>query len=148
MAHDRQGARIAATRQPTLLGVGGEVVNQIKHQTTPSRLVTGTNAGPIITMEVLIKQEIILPIGVALKGPLTAKDWSKAFSIACENGNESVREILGNFVEVCHLAATGWEFNLEVVAEIRVVDTQRANDREVDWHPDRPAPVAVAAEQA
>ena len=69
------GSRIAATRQATLLGVGGEVVKQIKHQTTPSRLVAGTNAGPIVTMEVLIKQEIILPIGVVLEGLLTAKDW-------------------------------------------------------------------------
>ena len=69
------GSRIAATRQPTLLGVGGEVVNQIKHQTTPSRLVAGTNAGPIISMEVLIKQQMVLPVGVALKGLLAAKDW-------------------------------------------------------------------------
>ena len=110
--------------------------------------MAGTNAGPIVAMEVLIKQQMVLPIGVILKGLLTPKDWSKAFSIGCENRDNSVREILGNFVEVCHLAAARREFNLEVVAVIRVVDSQGANDREVDWHPDWPAPVTVATEHA
>lgn len=75
MALNWNGSRIAATRQPTLLGVRGEVVNQIQHQTTPSRLVAGTNAGPIVAMEVFIKQQIVLPVGIALKGLLAAKDW-------------------------------------------------------------------------
>jgi hypothetical protein len=38
--------------------------------------VVGTNAGPIVTMEVLIKEQIILPVGIALEGLLAAKDWS------------------------------------------------------------------------
>jgi hypothetical protein len=51
-------------------------VGQINDQTTPAGLVAGANAGPIVTMEVLIKQEIIIPIGVVLEGLLVAKDWS------------------------------------------------------------------------
>jgi len=75
MALNWDGSRIAATRQTTLLCVRGEVVNQIQHQTTPSRLVAGTNAGPIVAMEVFIKQQMVLPVGVALKGLLVTKDW-------------------------------------------------------------------------
>ncbi len=55
VAPNRHESRIAATRQPTLLGIGGEVVNQINNQATPSGLVAGTNAGTIVAMEVLIK---------------------------------------------------------------------------------------------
>ena len=116
-------SRIATACQPNLLSVDGEVVNQIKHQTTPSGLVAGTNAGPTVTMEVLIKQEIILPIGVVLEGLLTSKDWPKAFSVGCENRNEPVSKMLSNLIEIRHLAAACWEFNLEVVAVIRIVDT-------------------------
>ena len=46
----------------------------IRHQTTPAGLVAGTNAGPIVAMEILIKQEIVFPVGVGLKGLLAAKD--------------------------------------------------------------------------
>jgi hypothetical protein len=55
VAYNRHESRITATRQPTLLGVGGEVMNQINNQTTPSGLVAGANAGTIVAMEVLIK---------------------------------------------------------------------------------------------
>jgi hypothetical protein len=51
-------------------------VGQINDLTTPAGLVAGANAGPIVTMEVLIKQKIILPVGIALEGLLAAKDWS------------------------------------------------------------------------
>ena len=44
-----------ATLQQALLGMNGEIVGQINHQTTPASLVTGADAGPIVTMEVLIK---------------------------------------------------------------------------------------------
>ena len=65
-----------ATLQETLLGINGKIVVQINDQTTPAGLVAGANAGPIISMEVLIKQEIILPVGVVLEGLLAAKNWS------------------------------------------------------------------------
>ena len=74
MAFNWNGSRIAATRQPTLLGVGGEVVDQIGHQATPSGLVASADASPIVAVEVLIKQQIIFPVGVALKGLLATKD--------------------------------------------------------------------------
>ena len=65
-----------ATGQQAFLGINGKIVGQINDQTTPAGLVAGTNAGPIVTMEVLIKQEVILPVGVVLEGLLAAKDWS------------------------------------------------------------------------
>ena len=65
-----------ATLQQILLGIYREIVGQINHQTTPTGLVAGANAGTIVTMEVLIKQEIILPVGVVLEGLLAAKNWS------------------------------------------------------------------------
>ena len=59
-----------------------------------------------------------------------------------------MRELLGDLVEVRHLAATYWKFNLEVVSVITKVDNQGANNHEVDWHPDRTAPIAVAAKKS
>lgn len=56
VALDRHGSRVAATCQTTLLRVGGEIVDQIDHKTTPSCLVAGTNTGTIVSVEVLIKQ--------------------------------------------------------------------------------------------
>ena len=66
---------LRAKLQHTLLGINGEIVGQINHQTTPACLVAGANSRPIVTMEVLIKQEIILPIGIVLEGLLAAKNW-------------------------------------------------------------------------
>ena len=44
-----------ATLQQILLGIYREIVGQINHQTTPAGLVAGADAGPIVTMEILIK---------------------------------------------------------------------------------------------
>ena len=146
LMHIRRWSR-KATGQLAFLGINGEIVGQINDKTTPAGLVAGANAGPIVTMEVLMKQQIILPVGIALEGLLAAKNWPLTFSIACKNGDEPVRELLGDLIEVCQLAAAGWEFNLEVFAVVTEVDTQGANNHEVNWHPDRTSPVAVAAKK-
>ena len=57
-------------------------------------------------------------------------------------------EILSDLIEICQLAATCWEFNLEVRSVITEVDNQGANNHDVYRHPDRTAPVAVAAKKA
>ena len=56
-------------------------------------------------------------------------------------------EILSDLIEICQLAAACREFNLEVRSVITEVDNQGANNHEVDWHPDRATPVAVAAKK-
>ena len=147
LMHIRRWSR-KATGQQAFLGINGEIVGQINDKTTPAGLVAGANAGPIVTMEVLMKQQIILPVGIALEGLLAAKNWPLTFSIACKNGDEPVRKMLSDLVKIRHLAAAGWEFNLEIFSVITEVDKQGANNHDIDWHPDRTAPVAVAAEQA
>ena len=59
-----------------------------------------------------------------------------------------LRKLFGNFIEIRHVAATVWEFNLEVIAVITEVDKQGANDHAIHRHPDWATPVAVAAKQA
>ena len=49
------GAVTPCTNQASW-GGGGKKVGLSRHQTTPARLVARTNAGPVVTMEVLIKQ--------------------------------------------------------------------------------------------
>jgi hypothetical protein len=51
MGHEIPRAKL----QETLLVINGKIVVQINDQTTPAGLVAGANAGPIISMEVLIK---------------------------------------------------------------------------------------------
>ena len=46
------------------------------------------------------------------------------------------------------LAGAGGAFDLEVVAVVQVEIQQRPDDHDVHRHPDRPAPVGVAAEHA
>src|SRR5262249_54264566 len=44
-----------------------EDLDQRRHQPGPSCLVTGADAGPIVPMKILEKQQITPPVGIALK---------------------------------------------------------------------------------
>jgi hypothetical protein len=107
--------------------------------------VAGTYAGSIVTVEVFIEQQMILPMGVVLEDLLTSKDRPEALCITREDGRQPVRELLGDLIEIHHLATACREFNFEVISVIYEIDEQGTNNHVVDGHPDRAAPVAVAA---
>src|SRR5262249_19880255 len=125
-----------------------EELDQRRYHSRPSRLVARAQSRPVIPVEVLVEEDVVAPVGVGLKLLGTAVYGPAAALVAQEDAGESVRDVLGDLEEIHHLAGTGRAFDLERVTVVQVEVQERSDEQGVDRHPDRSAPVGVAAEHA
>src|SRR6266567_8627154 len=115
-----------------------EELDQLCHHAGPSRLVARAQPRPVVSVEVLVEQEVIAPVGIGLEllGPTV--DGPPTALIAKEQAAQPVRDLLGNLEEVHLVARTGRAFNLEAVAVVQIEAQERPDEHDVDRHPDRP----------
>src|SRR5437763_1315555 len=97
----------------------------------PAGLMAGAEAGPVVAVEVFVKEDEVAPVGILLEFPGPAVDWSSAVRAFEEDVREPARDFLGNLVQVHVPAGAGRAFDGEVVAVVGVVLQQRANDQAV-----------------
>src|SRR5437660_73416 len=117
-------------------------------ESSPAGLVAGTEAGAVIAMEVLIKQDEITPVRVVLKLPGSAIDRTPALLIAQEDAGQPPRDFLGDLIEVHAPSGSCRTFHGKVIAVVGVIVQQGADDQAVDRHPDGSPPIRVAAKHA
>src|SRR6516162_8233984 len=115
----------------------------------PAGLMAGTDAGAVVSVEVLIKRNVIPPVRVALEIVVVAPDGTApaARGIAQENVRQPPRQVRGDLAQIAPPPGTGRAFHLQVVPVIEMVLAKRANEEVVHRKPDRPAPVRVAAKE-
>src|ERR1700733_12520286 len=120
-------------------------LDQRGNKPSPSGLMARTDAGSIVSMEVLVEQQMILPMGILLEFLDTSEDRATAVLVTQKDAAQPCRDISGNLEKVLLDARTGWAFDLEVIAVVSEVMQQRPDDQGVDRHPDGSPPVLVAA---
>src|SRR5262249_13413086 len=114
----------------------------------PAGLMAGSESGSVITVEVLVEEHQVAPVRIILKLGGAAIYWTTTIIPAQEDVSQAARYLFC-YLEQIHLTTrTGRTLNDKVVAVVGVVLQQRADDQTIDWHPDRPSPVGVAAKHA
>jgi hypothetical protein len=73
------------------------LLNQLRHESSPACLVAGANSGAVISVKVLIKQEMVPPLGIPLKERFSAEHRAPSFGIAKKNADQPLRKLS------CHL---------------------------------------------
>lgn len=114
----------------------------------PASLVTSSNAGPIVAVEVFIEQNQVLPVGVVLKLFGTAVNGSPPRFILQENAHQPLTNAVGNFIQGDMLARACGVFHRKGVAVVAIELQQGPQQQQVHWHPNGTPPVGVAAEHA
>ena len=61
------------------------LLNQLRHETRPTRLMTRANARAIIAVEVLVERDVIAPVWVILERFVSAKNGAASVRIAQED---------------------------------------------------------------
>ena len=74
-----------------MLSVFTKLLNELSHQASPPRLMTGTNACSIIAVEVFIEQNEIAPVGIGLKRFTAAINGTIARWISQKDAGETLR---------------------------------------------------------
>src|SRR5271170_4265991 len=125
-----------------------EKLDKLCDHSGPSCLVAGPQTRPVIAMEVFVEQDVVLPLGISLEPLRTSVHRPPAGFIPQEDRFQSMSDIPSYLKEVHQLAGASWALDLEVVAVIEIEREQGPYQQRVHRHPDRPAPVGVAAEHA
>src|SRR3954452_1918780 len=98
-------------------------------------------AGPVVAVEVLVEDEVVLPRGIRLQALGTSVERATTVGVRQPDSDDAVREVLSNLPEGAFLPRACRVFDLEVVAEERLVDHELADREVVERHPDRAATV-------
>src|SRR6476469_10571318 len=112
----------------------------------PAGLMAGAEASAVVPMEIFVKENQIAPVRVLLKFLGAAVDRPPTVFVLEKDIRQPSCYVLCYLVQVHLPPGAGWAFDSELVSEIQVVLHQRTDDESVDRHPDRSAPIGIAAE--
>src|SRR6185503_10518241 len=105
-------------------------------------------AAAVVAVEVLVEQDVVLEVGIRLKFLVAAEDGAPPVRSAPEELEQAAAQLVGDLLERQHDAGSGRAFDGEAVAIVLMEAAQVFDQQIVDLHPDRAAPVRVAAEQS
>src|SRR5215470_2938916 len=124
-----------------------EELDQPGHEARPARLVTGAEAGALVTVEVFIEQEQIAPVRIGLEFSGAPVYGTSALLVTQERTHETLGDLARDLEEGHELAGAGRTLHRELVA-VEGVEIQEPTDEEhVHRKPDGASPVGVAAEE-
>src|SRR2546421_887849 len=124
------------------------LLEELRDQPRPSRLVVRAHARAVVAVEVLVEQEVVAEVRIALQLLGLAEGRPAAVLIEKEDGGEAAGD-LGRHLSERHLPArTGGKFDGELFAQVVVELLQRLDEQEVHGEPDGAAPVGIPPEEA
>ncbi len=114
----------------------------------PSRLMAGAEARAVIAMEILVEEQAIPPVRVALEFLGSPVHRPPARLVAQKDADQPIGDLAGDLEEVHQHTRARRAFDLEGVAVVQIVLQHGADQQGVHRHPYRAAPVGIAAEHA
>lgn len=82
--------------------------------------MAGAEPGTIISVEVLVKEDVIAPMGIVLELLSAAIDRSMAILVPQEDAGETIGDLLAHVEKIHQVAGARGTFDFEVVAVIEV----------------------------
>src|SRR5581483_12455965 len=98
------------------------VEDQVRDQAGPAGLMRGAEPGTRVAVEVLVEEDQVAPGRVLLREPAVAEHRPAAVLVAQEQLHEPARELVGDLAERHQLPGSGRALDLELRAEIALVD--------------------------
>src|SRR5262249_22177596 len=95
----------------------------------PSCLVAGAQSGSVVSVEVLVKQDVVAPVRICLELLRTTVYWPSASLISQENLREPAADLLSYLVQRHVAPRTGRALDPKFVAVVHVVLQQSPNDQ-------------------
>ena len=87
-------------------------------------------------------------MGIGLKFFIIAENRTSPVGTAQEDLEQSAAQFVRDLVQRQHNPGAGRTLDLQIVAVEQIEAAQVLDQQIIDWHPDGPAPVRVAAEHA
>ncbi len=125
-----------------------EKLDQFGNQACPAGLVARPQPSAVVSVEVLVEQDVILPLRTGLELLRASIHRRPARLIAQEASSQPIGNFSCHFKQIHHFARAGRTLNPEVVAAIEIEGQQGMDQQGVPWHPYGTPPVGVSTEPA
>ena len=76
-----------------------QVLDQLGHQAGPTGLVAGADPAPVVSMKILVEQDVILEV-LALELGMRAQGWPPAVRLGFEDRDQPARQLVGDLAEI------------------------------------------------
>src|SRR5258706_9501524 len=126
----------------------GARLQQLGHEAGPAGLMRGTHAAAGVAVKIFMEQDVVLEVGIVRELRMIFENGTLAVLAFQEKLREALRDFAGDFVDGEKFSRAGRTFDFEIIAVVAVELLERFDEQKVHWHPDRAAPVGVAAEDA
>src|SRR6516225_11401240 len=93
-----------------------EIFDQTCNDPSPPSLVAGADAGAVVAVEIFIEQQVVAPMGIALKLVGAAKDRAAACLVAQKDPCQAIGDLLRHLEQVHQPAGAGRALDSEIVA--------------------------------
>ncbi len=100
-----------------------------------------------VAVEKFVEEEEIVPVRVIGKPRFTAVAGAAAGGVGQEDAEQTATQFVGHLRERHHHAAAGGALDFKFVAVVEVIPLDRFDQQVIQRKPDRPAPIAIAAEE-
>jgi hypothetical protein len=97
-----------------------EELDERRHETGPSRLVTGPDRSPRISMEILGENQMIAPVRVALKFSHSTINGAAPFGVPEENTDETSGDFTSHLIEIHLGTGSSRAFHFHRVSVVEV----------------------------
>jgi hypothetical protein len=108
--------------------MAGWVEDEVCDQGGPAGLVHGPESGPVVAVEVLVEQQVVLPCGIVLQQVDATIDRSASVRPGEPNAYQPIGEVTGNLSQGQVVTGSGGVFDGEVGTEELVVLQQGPDD--------------------
>ena len=106
--------------------------------------MTRTAAATGFAVKVLIEKDEIAPVRVVRVLRNVAMTRPRALFIGHKNASQAAREFPRYFLKGSHISGASRALDFERFTIEEVITLERFDDQEINWKPNRPAPVGVA----
>src|SRR6185369_1224233 len=113
----------------------------------PARLVTRADAAPILTVKVLVEQHQLSEVRIFGVAALVTVARSLAVRTRQKEARKAPCQLGRDLLQIHPHARAGGVLHLQRISIVMVVTLERFDDQVVEWEPDWPAPVRIAAEK-
>src|SRR5690242_10539862 len=117
------------------------LLKELGHQRGPPGLVAGSQARAVVTMEKLVKPQVIAEMGVVLIFFRGSEHRTLPGLVAKEDARQPARQLRRHIAEILAISRIRRELDHEVVAEVVVEFLQRLDEQKIYREPYRTPPV-------
>src|SRR5579872_5249278 len=134
-------SRFPAAQKEPLCVDSSEELDHFGNQSSPTGLMARPQARSVVSMEVLVKQQVVFPVWICLEPMGSTVNRPPCMLVSQEDSDQPIRNLSGYVKKIHPATRPSGTFDFKVIAIVEVKRQQSTDYQGVHGHPHGTAPV-------